>query len=83
MPLKKSMSDKMKKILKIIAAITCFESIAGFVVVIALIAGVWFILEKTSYNLLVGIPACIVFVFVVMGVYWKIEKKLSEFFKTK
>jgi membrane-anchored protein YejM (alkaline phosphatase superfamily) len=77
------MPDKTKKIIKIIATITCFEAIVGFVVVIALIVGVMTIMSKTGYNLFLSIPACIIFVLVVMFAYWKIEKKVSNYFKTK
>lgn len=57
------MRNKTKKTIKIFATMTCFEAIAGFIVVIALIAGVMAIISKTGYNLYLSIPACIVFVF--------------------
>lgn len=70
----------MKKILKIIGKITFFEDIMGYVVVFILIAGVMGIVALTNYNPYISAPLCIVFVFVVMIIYWKIEKRVSNFF---
>jgi hypothetical protein len=77
------MAINVKKILKTIATITCFEAIAGFIVIIVLIAGVMTIMSKTGYNLFLSIPLCVLFVFIVMYFYWKIEKKVVNIFRTK
>ena len=77
------MAINIKNILKFIAAATCFEAIVGFIVIIILIAGVVTIMSKTAYNLFLSIPACILIVFVVMYVYWKIVKKVMYYFELK
>lgn len=75
------MPINLKKVLKTFA-IEIVETIGSFITAIAWIAGLIYLISKTAHNLYIGIPACIIYVVVVLIVGGKIANKINNYFKT-
>jgi len=77
------MPGKTKKILKVLATVTLIESIASFIAVIILIGGVVYIISEIGNNLVLSVPACIIYALVIIFVYFKVAGAWNRYFKNK